>query len=335
MTVTPELVPWLYAWAAVWGLSWGSFANVVIARLPRGESVVSPASHCTRCGVDIRWYDNIPVLSWFILRGKCRACGARFSFQYALIELLCGGLAVLLWWWVGRDERMLLQPLQVQLVPWLLHFYFFVALIVLSTIDLKHTLLPHRITGPLTALGIGASLLIPRADGWETYFPNPDIVQSLIGALVGFGALFVVFRLYLLATGRIGIGGGDFVLAGAIGAWLGVRALPAVIFAASVQGIAVALIFVVIDRLHDRSPGSGGPLIRGAEKPEFWDEAPREEDGGGSAVAESDYADTVATDGIATPTRLLALPFGPMLALAAVEWFFFGVYFERWMTAGL
>jgi leader peptidase (prepilin peptidase)/N-methyltransferase len=180
------------------GLAIGSFLNVCIYRLPRAESVVSPSSHCPACGTGIRWYDNLPVVGYVILRGKCRDCGEPFSAAYPLVELGTGGLFLLHYVWYGW------QPLlAVRLV-------FACAMVVLFMIDLRHRILPNTITLPGIVIGLALAFVLPP--GW---------LSSVIGILLGGGLLLGIGELYYRVRGEEGLGMGDVKMLAMIGAFLG------------------------------------------------------------------------------------------------------------------
>ena len=207
----------------IFGTMFGSFANVVIYRMPKGESVVFPRSFCRACSTPIPWYNNIPVLSWFILRGKCAKCGAKYSFRYPFVELLMGTLFALAGYSLGF-EWTLLEAL-----------IFIFCVVCASFIDLDHMILPDKFTLSGIAIGlIGAAL-------------NPDraFMPALIGAVFGFGFLWAIAYLYIVFRNREGMGGGDIKLIAWIGAVLGWKAIPFVILVSSmigsVVGVAVAL----------------------------------------------------------------------------------------------
>src|SRR5256885_12952002 len=202
-------------WVFVAGTVVGSFLNVVIARLPKRRSIVSPGSRCPRCGNPIAWYDNIPLLSWILLRGRCRSCGLAISARYPLVELLMGILAVAVLRHTGPTWTALG------------YFVFVAALVALSYIDLDSWLLPHQITWPLLAAG----LLSPI---WNRRLTRAD---AALGAAAGFArfAALPLFRERLLQPGAMGRG--DVSLLTAIGAWLGwAAALPGVVLSAGPGG---------------------------------------------------------------------------------------------------
>ncbi|MBI1874260.1 MAG: prepilin peptidase [Acidobacteria bacterium] len=208
--------------AGVLGLSVGSFLNVCIARLPRGESIFSPPSHCTACGLRIRWYDNVPILAYVWLRGRCRQCGSRFSVMYPLVELLSGFMFVAAYGYYGPS---------VLLVSRLL---FACAMIVLFVIDLQHRILPNVITLPGVAVGFAFSV-----------FTEPGWVASLVGVLGGGGVLLAVSEIYLRVRGEEGLGMGDVKMLGMIGAFLGWKLMLLTLVLSSFLGSVVGVAMIV------------------------------------------------------------------------------------------
>jgi leader peptidase (prepilin peptidase)/N-methyltransferase len=193
----------------------GSFLNVVAHRLPRSESLVTPASHCPSCDAPVRPWDNVPVISWLLLRGRCRSCGVRISPRYPLVELLTAGAFAAVVAVNGFDEDLLLER------P------FVAALIALAAIDLDHRLLPNKIVYPLAAYGLLATLLVDRA----------DLVEHLVAGAGAFSFLFLA----VLAYPR-GMGMGDVKLAGAMGVYLGLSVIPGLLIAflaGSIVGLAM------------------------------------------------------------------------------------------------
>jgi leader peptidase (prepilin peptidase)/N-methyltransferase len=184
--------------ALAFGLVVGSFLNVVIYRLPRNESVAWPGSHCTSCNRALSWYENIPVVSWTVLHGRCRTCGSRISMQYPIVEAVTGAL------FLGGYYAFGLTPL----LP--VRLLFGCAMIVLFAIDLEHQILPNEITLPGIAVGFVASVFLPP--GWTS---------SLIGLLVGGLFPFLIAELYARVRGREGMGMGDFKMLAMVGAFLG------------------------------------------------------------------------------------------------------------------
>jgi leader peptidase (prepilin peptidase)/N-methyltransferase len=196
------------------GAVMGSFGNVVIHRLPLGSSIVTPGSRCPSCSAAIRWYDNIPILSYLFLRARCRACGDKISIRYPLVEALTGCLFTGLVWRSG------IQPVTIVLA------LFCWALVVVTFIDLDHRIIPDVISLPGTLLGLAASL-VPG-------FPRP--VDSLLGTIAGGGFLFLVLYTYEKIMKDEGMGMGDVKLLAMIGAFLGWQALPVTILVASLTG---------------------------------------------------------------------------------------------------
>jgi leader peptidase (prepilin peptidase) / N-methyltransferase len=182
----------------------GSFLNVVAHRVPRGESLVSPGSHCPGCGAEVKPYDNIPVVSWLRLRGRCRNCGMRISARYPLVELATAIAFAAVVAVRGFDNDLFLE------LP------FVAALIALAAIDFDHKLLPNKIVYPLAAYGVIATLLVDQ----------DDLVENLIA---GAGA-FLFLLVAVIAYPR-GMGMGDVKLAGAMGLYLGLSVIPALLVA--------------------------------------------------------------------------------------------------------
>ena len=322
--------------AFLWGAIWGSFLNVVIWRLPRGESLAKPDSRCPKCETPIRWFDNIPVVSWIALRAKCRACRAPISARYPGVELLISLLSAALMWHVahGRLDGDTIGPV---LMVFVLHFYFVLILVAIAFIDLDLTIIPHKLSMPLIAWGLFTAFRLPKDGIWAEYFPLIDPVDSVIGFAAGFGLLFAVFGAYKLVRGIDGGGGGDLWLLGAIGANLGWLSLLFVLMASSLQGLLAALVSSVAARSKGQTPGGdGGLLIQGAHTEEYWDDHPVLGSGKDPQPAEP-QADRSAGDDAEEDADFLhlAVPFGPFLALAAIEYIFIGRYVVDRLMPGL
>jgi leader peptidase (prepilin peptidase)/N-methyltransferase len=250
-------VPWLsspaaVAAAGVFGTLWGSFFNVCIARVPRGESVVRPPSHCLSCGRTVRPLDNIPILSYLLLRGRCRFCGARFSARYLLVELLAGALSALLFWQLVATAPGV--AVEVRLARYALYFTFVGVLLVLSFIDLDTKSLPDIITLP-------AALVL-----FFAAFGAHDVpwLPRLIGMVAGYLVVRLISDGYYYLTGREGLGIGDGKLLAVVGAVLGWRAIPVVIFLASFIGIFVSVPILIIQR---RRAGQATESVRHTQVP--------------------------------------------------------------------
>lgn len=334
MNVPEPLHTGLYVLAFAWGAVWGSFLNVVIWRLPRGENLAHPPSACPKCGERIRWYDNVPVLGWLWLRGKCRDCKNPISARYPFVELLVGLLGLALWYHIAH-ERLTADTLPQALAMFMLHFYFVATLVAITFIDLDLTIIPHKLSMPLIGWGLVTALLSPKTGVWASYYPAVDWVSSLLGFVAGFGLLFAVFGGYKLLRGIDGGGGGDLWLLGAIGANLGWMAIPFVLFASSMQGILAALAASLYDRLRGQeSGGQESLLIKGAHTDEYWENHPviGTHTGGETPAVPHDVP---AVDEEDEAFMRMSVPFGPFLALAAIEYIFFGRAALSWATSGI
>lgn len=248
--------------AFIYGLAFGSFLNVCIYRLPRGLSVVRPASACPTCGAPIKLYDNIPVLSWLLLRGKCRACRAPISPRYLIVELLTAFAFVLSFWLFG------LSFLAVKMSV----FSFLLIGLIFTDADLK--LLPDALTIPGLALGLLFSLVAPApftfAAVWENVaFPiSPDIswrivglVEASFGALLGAGFIWFAGAAYKKIRGVEGMGLGDVKLMAMVGAFLGVKLTLLTLLLGSLSGAlagSAALFIVYRKRLRRRRKAGEG-----------------------------------------------------------------------------
>lgn len=233
--------------AFVLGTMVGSFLNVVITRLPRGESVFTPPSHCLTCGVRIRWSDNVPLLSYLWLRGRCRSCGSRIEWRYPVVEGVTGVVFAL-------------SVLRFGLTPAVFPALFFLsALVAITAIDLKQQLIPDRITLPGIAVGLLASLVTPHR----------SLIDALIAAVVGGGIFFLI-----ILVSRGGMGGGDMKLAAMMGAFLGLRLTLVALFLAVFLGGLVAAVLLVGGRRGRKDPLPFGPFLAvGAGASLFWGEA--------------------------------------------------------------
>jgi leader peptidase (prepilin peptidase)/N-methyltransferase len=209
--------------AFIFGACIGSFLNVCIYRIPSALSIVHPGSRCPRCETIIPFYDNIPILSYLLLRGKCRNCGISIAIRYPLVELM-GGLSALA---STLTFGLTLHALVV--------FAFIATLIVVTFIDLDHRIIPDSISLPGIPIFFMAALAVPSIT-WQA---------SAIGIVVGGGSLFAVAWIYQLITGREGMGGGDIKLLAMIGAMIGWKGILFTLFAASAIGTIVGLLAMV------------------------------------------------------------------------------------------
>jgi len=209
----------LVAAVFVFGLMIGSFLNVCIARMPEGESVVSPRSRCPSCRTPIRWFDNVPVLSYLLLGGKCRRCRTRISVRYPLVELATALLFVVQAWWLPLDPVLLAH-----------HLLFTALLVVLFGTDYDVQRLPDVITLPGIAAGIVLSLVT-----------GPGPIDAVIGAITGAAVLLFVRWGWKRMTGVDGMGLGDVKMLAMIGAFLGWTQVGVVLFLASLTGAAIGV----------------------------------------------------------------------------------------------
>jgi leader peptidase (prepilin peptidase) / N-methyltransferase len=224
---------YLLVFSVLLGLVLGSFLNVVIYRLPRHESLIKPGSHCPGCGSAIRWYDNFPVVSWLLLRGRCRSCGTAISIRYLVVETITGLAFGLAMWKFGVEWRLL--------VAWA----FMAAMIAVAFIDYDHMIIPDKIVLPGAAIGLAASIALdPRH--WWIY---------LVSAA---GAATFIFVLIMVWPG--GMGPGDMKLALFMGAVLGTSVIVGM-FAAFLFGSLVGMYLVVVRKRSRKSRIPFGPFL--------------------------------------------------------------------------
>lgn len=283
MTTVPDSLRWVAAmWSFTVGAVVGSFINVVIARVPAGESIIHPRSRCPSCRTPITWWDNLPVLSWIVLRGRCRTCRTGISWRYPLVELLGGAAALVSVSRSGMSFEALAE------------FAFAVSLLALAFIDLDTWLLPHAITLPLLGAGLLLSALHVTPAG------------SVLGSVAGAAAGWIGFALVAFLGERIlkkeALGFGDVWLLAAIGAWMGIAPLLPVVLLASLQGTVAGLALILVGRSQPGPPPVADPVdVERADVERDW-----------------------------VPPRH-AVPFGPFLALGALEW----LWLQAWITSAV
>jgi leader peptidase (prepilin peptidase)/N-methyltransferase len=266
----PAVFPWV---ALAFGLCVGSFLNVVIHRLPRimerewrsqcaelegreappeaPYNLVVPRSACPGCNRMIRAWENVPVVSWLALRGKCAGCGMRISPRYPVIEVAAGAIAA----YAAARYGFSLGALGAMLFAW--------TLLALSVIDYDTQFLPDDLTLPL----LWAGLLFNLGSAFA------PLMSAVIGAVAGYLALWLVYWGFKLATGKEGMGYGDFKLLAAIGAWLGWTALPLVVLLSSVVGATIGIALIVLGRHQKGKPLPFGPYLAAAGAiAMFWGE---------------------------------------------------------------
>jgi len=229
----------LCLFSVLFGLCLGSFANVCIYRIPLNKSIVHPPSSCPHCGVKIRFFDNIPVISYLLLMGRCRQCETSISMRYPLVEILMAFLSLALFIRFG---------FQLQTIQFIV---FAGTLVILSFIDLDHKILPDILTLPGIAVGWLVSFL-PGGISWA---------DSLIGLVAGGGSLYLVATVYERITGREGLGGGDIKLLAMIGAWMGWQSLPLIVLMSSLSGAVIGSVFILWGGKGARTQIPFGPFL--------------------------------------------------------------------------
>jgi leader peptidase (prepilin peptidase)/N-methyltransferase len=330
-----SLVPtWFLPAAAVaFGLLWGSFLNVVIYRVPREMSVVRPASHCPACGKPIAGYDNVPVLSFLLLRGRARCCGAKMSVRYPLVELIGGALslAILELLVLGLPGS---SPASRALAIYGADFALGLGLVAAAFIDFEHMLLPDAITLGGIVVGLGTASL-----------RDLTIQDAAIGAGVGFVVMWLPFTfLYKGLLGRTGMGVGDAKLVALAGAWFGWPGALVALFGGAVQGTLYALVLRVLGVEPKLPPAVVADLDELRKAAEAGDEdAKKELAEDPLAEDESDafivrwfvtkvlgrpwnpapQGDRAAESEPEPPPPRARMPFGPFLIFAILELLFF------------
>lgn len=280
--------------AFVWGLLWGSFANVVIARVPAGQSVLRPRSRCGACETPIAAYDNIPVLSFLLLRGRCRHCGEPFALRYLVVELLAGVLCFAMYMQLVHLPLLEADAVSIlgraaatdpfrALIGWQLAFFFGLALIAITYIDLDAWIIPDVIVLPMAVIGVAVAFVD------ETILGVPGL-EALGAGAAGYLAFAGLRLLYLKTRGIEALGLGDAKLLLMVGAFTGAPGLVWTIGAGAVQGLLISVPMLLLGR----------------------------------RVANSDLQDVHGDDpelGEDDPERVTGqrVPFGPFLALAAME----------------
>ena len=230
----------------------GSFLNVCIHRIPQGKSIVAPSSHCPCCQTPIRFYDNIPLVSFIILRGRCRGCQTPISFRYPLVEFLMGLFSLILLLRYGISTL------------YVIYLAFFASLMLVSFIDLPHRIIPDVISLPGIVIGLVISLLHPQM----------SIKDSLIGVLLGGGSLYVVASVYHVVTKREGMGGGDVKLLAMIGAFIGWKGVLFTILCSSFIGSVVGVTLMLWSSADSKYAVPFGPFLSlGAIIYVLWGEA--------------------------------------------------------------
>lgn len=235
--MTPQILFPVFSF--ILGAVVGSFLNVCICRLPHDESVVSPPSRCPHCNNRIRWYDNIPLVSYVLLGGKCRGCQTKISLQYPLVELLNGVLSLALFLRFGPT------------LAFGVLFLFSSALVVITFIDIEHQIIPDEISLSGIVIGFIFSFFL-KGHNW---------LNSLLGILLGGGSLLFVAYAYQRLTGKEGMGGGDIKLLAMMGAFLGWKSIPFIVFASSLVGSVVGVSLMLIQKKDTKLAIPFGPYL--------------------------------------------------------------------------
>ena len=246
-----ELMPFWYVMAFILGTCIGSFLNVVIYRVPEGISLSNPNSHCPKCKHDIRWYENIPLVSWLALRAKCSGCGCKIPARYFLIELLTGILFLLLFAKIIYFHEPAANIL----------LYFGVTMLVISTffIDLEHQIIPDKTTYPAMIFGLAVALVFPAA--WYTKSHWSSLLQSTL-CMLGSGGVLALFAIIgSRIFQRDALGWGDVKYIAAIGACLGWRAAYFSLLFGSITGAAAGITLMCMKRKNFKGAISFGPFL--------------------------------------------------------------------------
>jgi leader peptidase (prepilin peptidase) / N-methyltransferase len=307
--------PAAYVFVVVLGLLFGSFANVCIYRMPPsdafpgGRSVVTPGSHCFACTAPIRWYDNVPLVAWLWLRGRCRACGAAFSARYVLVEAVTAALFGVAWW-AAVVAMQSFATIEQRLLHFVVYAAFCFVMVVITFIDLDHKLILNKVTIPSVVVFYAVSLLWAERHWYD----------GLVGAAIGYGLPWVIGEIYYRITRREGLGLGDGMLLAVVGALLGWRGVLVALFGGSMIGSVLGIVALVIARTRaapDEPDGAGIP--DGTDDADDTDGTDGDGDGDGDADG---------TDGRQPSLIRTELPFGPFLAMAALFYLFAEPWFQ-------
>jgi leader peptidase (prepilin peptidase)/N-methyltransferase len=244
--------------STLFGVSVGSFLNVCIYRIPREESIVTPRSHCPHCGTFIPWYLNIPVLSWCFLRGKCASCKGPISVRYTLVELLTATLFLMVYLQWMQPGALLLQPIANPLIIPI--YWLFVSGLILGTfVDFEHYILPDSVTIGGMVVGPIFCALVPALQGQELWWKG--LLHSTLGLSIGFCSLYAIAWIGEKIFKKEAMGFGDVKLLGAIGAFLGWKAVLFTIVSSSFLGSIVGLTLIALRTAKMKSEIPFGPYI--------------------------------------------------------------------------
>lgn len=298
-----EFFPWFLPMCVfIFGACVGSFLNVVIYRIPKGESLVHPGSHCA-CGKPIAWYDNIPIISWFILRGRARCCGSSYSFRYPFVELFTALLFMSSW---------LLLPKVAAITG----FVFLFILIAATFIDLDHMIIPDRFSIGGMIVGVILSFAVPAMHGYQgdLFFADAmrGSIAGLAGAFIGSACILWIMELSEVILRKEAMGYGDVKFMGAIGAFCGWQGAVFAIFG----GAALGMLIVIPLHLFGFLKGGGPPSD---EDCEAFGQGESGEGDKGETKEPDESEEEEAPNGLMG----LAVPFGPMLAGGGVLYYIF------------
>lgn len=257
----PQMMPLWHIVIFMVGTCIGSFLNVCIWRIPRGESVVSPPSRCPKCGHELPWYENIPLFSWLALRGKCSGCSTPITSRYFFVELLTGVLFLMLWFKIIRDQ----QPLSLALI------YLPVVALIITTIfiDIEHFIIPNLTTFPMMIIGIGAAVAFPQ--NWKVFgfFPEVSSFASHFYALgfsvasmaIGYGVMALLAIFGKMIFKRDALGWGDVKYIAAIGACIGLKGCFFSLLFGSLFGALFGLIMITRKKANGKTALPFGPFL--------------------------------------------------------------------------
>ncbi len=334
----PPLPAWyIYGFTFFMGAAVGSFLNVCILRIPEeGVSIFYPKnSRCPVCKTEIKWYDNIPIASWLWLRGKCRSCKTPISIQYPLVEVLTAVMALAIVKTFG------VKPVS------LVYFLLVCSLIVITFIDMAWWIIPDVISLPGIVIGITLAYFVGH--------PLPTWQDAAFGALLGGGLFLTISQGYSWITGREGMGMGDAKLLAMLGAFLGWKALPLVILLASAQGLLAALVLYLLgwregvpddfyeedeesqkastsdDSVEPSEVTEAAVVEEAVDASASSDEKPVAEPASGSEET-SNEEEPESEEEEEPGLRGIAIPFGPFLSLAAIEFLFWGERMYLWVA---
>jgi leader peptidase (prepilin peptidase)/N-methyltransferase len=235
--------------AALLGLAFGSFLNVCLSRWPRGESIIHPRSHCPTCGHSLAWWENLPILSWIALRGRCRRCGNRIAIRYLVIEAATAALFALeTWQAMGALDLSTAESLEINLTLFntLSRMALYWLLLALAALDLEHLWLPNLLTYPGILLGFAVNLLLVAYESLPGFLlPNLTLAaeKEIVAVAVAAGIIILIRWSYWLVRRREGIGMGDAKLMALLGAWLG---LPGMLLAFGLGVVLGALVAITL-----------------------------------------------------------------------------------------